>query len=242
VFSQTFDYRDLLVILVLVLLEGVLSIDNALVLGLLARRLPPALRRKALSYGLIGALVFRIIAVVLAGWVLRWHIVLLLGGGYLVYLSLKHLLFTPKRFRGKHGKAKERIEHESASVSAARFWPTVASIELTDIAFALDSILAAIALVADETPAAPGKPHPKMWVVITGGMIGVVLVRAAAAAFIKLRRLSARAADRREAHRGLVVQPARPAAHIRFLQPPERGVLDLLGVDGRVLLRRISSR
>jgi predicted tellurium resistance membrane protein TerC len=67
------------------------------------------------------------------------------------------------------------------------FWPTVAVIELTDVAFAIDSILAAIALVGT-APAdtAKGAAHPKLWVVITGGMLGVILMRFAAVLFIRL--------------------------------------------------------
>jgi predicted tellurium resistance membrane protein TerC len=88
-FSQTFEIHDIFVVLILVVLEGVLSIDNALVLGLLARRLPESQRAKALSYGLIGALIFRIVAIFLAGWMLRWNFVKLIGGGYLIYLAGK---------------------------------------------------------------------------------------------------------------------------------------------------------
>jgi YkoY family integral membrane protein len=130
-FSQTFEIHDIFVILVLVVLEGVLSIDNAMVLALLARRLPESQRAKALSYGLIGALVFRVIAIFLAGWMLRWHIVKLIGGVYLVYLAGKHLLT-----KGKHGKpAPSTSAAELPGEASAAFWPTVAAVELTDVAF-----------------------------------------------------------------------------------------------------------
>ena len=179
-FSQTFELHDIFVILILVVLEGVLSIDNALVLGLLARRLPEHQRRKALSYGLIGALIFRVVAIFLAGWLLRWRFVKLLGGAYLIYLSLKHLIF--------HNKGRKSLQgtDEDPPDQPAKFWPTVASVELTDIAFALDSILAAVALVSDANDPIKGRFHPKLWVIITGGMIGVLLVRVAASLFIKL--------------------------------------------------------
>jgi predicted tellurium resistance membrane protein TerC len=63
----------------------------------------------------------------------------------------------------------------------------VAVIELTDIAFAVDSILAAIALVGSPPPGHPaGAVHPKLWVVISGGLLGIVLMRVAAAVFIRL--------------------------------------------------------
>jgi predicted tellurium resistance membrane protein TerC len=67
------------------------------------------------------------------------------------------------------------------------FWPTVAVIELTDIAFAVDSILAAIALVGAPPEGHPADAvHPKLWVVLTGGMLGVMLMRVAAVIFIRL--------------------------------------------------------
>ena len=231
---QTFSGGDLGVIGLLVLLEGVLSIDNALVLGLLARRVPKHQQKRALTYGLVGAFVFRIVAVATASFLLRWKIVKLLGGGYLIYIAIKHLFFESKEQQEEVlsvdaagepqitladgtplSPAQQRTEIEeripiplpddlqqpapapasgpasgktaSQPVPAANFWTTVLVIELTDIAFAVDSILAAIALVGS-APAGhpPNAPHPKLWVVIAGGVIGLMLMRVAAAMFIKL--------------------------------------------------------
>jgi YkoY family integral membrane protein len=176
VFGQTYSPADLGVIALLVLLEGLLSIDNALVLALLARRLPQSLRAKALTYGLVGALIFRIITIGSAYYLLHWRIVKLIGGGYLLWITLQHFFF-------KKPEASPSIE--DSGKPARGFWATVAIIELTDIAFAIDSILAAIALVGS-APVGHVGPHPKLWVVITGGMIGVMLMRVAAAMFIKL--------------------------------------------------------
>ena len=92
-FDQTFAPPDLLAVLVLVILEGVLSIDNALVLGLLAKRLPRQEQGRALWYGLAGAVVFRIAAVLFASLLLRWTFAKFLGGAYLVYIAVKHLFF-----------------------------------------------------------------------------------------------------------------------------------------------------
>lgn len=211
VFGQRFDWPDLAVIGLLVLLEGVLSIDNALVLGLLAKRLPKHQRAKALSYGIIGAFVFRAIAVLLAAYLLQWVFVKFIGGAYLVYISVKHLFFesaeegddkivvdssghpiiVDEETGGPISKEREELElaerlpipapKEPPVESAAdkwRFWKTVGVIELTDIAFAVDSILAAIALA--------GGRNEKLWVIITGGILGMVLMRFAAAVFIRL--------------------------------------------------------
>ena len=60
IFGQELAWHDLGVVGLLILLEGVLSIDNALVLGLLAKRLPKEQQSKALTYGLVGAFVFRV--------------------------------------------------------------------------------------------------------------------------------------------------------------------------------------
>ena len=175
-FGQTYSPPDLGVIALLVFFEGLLSIDNALVLALLARRLPESQRAKALTYGLVGALVFRTIMVALAQFLLQWRVVKLLGGGYLVWISLQHF------FLKKSAPPPSSLEENHP---AAGFWTTVGLIEVTDIAFAVDSILAAIALVGSAPPGHIG-PHPKLWVVIAGGMIGVMLMRVAAAMFIKL--------------------------------------------------------
>ena len=96
ILGQKLDSTDIAVILLLVVLEGVLSIDNALVLGLLAKRLPKHQRARALSYGLIGAFVFRVIAICTASFLLQWTIVKFLGGAYLVYIAVKHFLFESK--------------------------------------------------------------------------------------------------------------------------------------------------
>jgi YkoY family integral membrane protein len=198
-FHQTFQSHDLLVVLLLLVLEGVLSIDNALVLGLLARRLPPALQKRALTYGLIGAFLFRLFAIAVASQLLRWRVVKLLGGGYLIYVALKHLFFEDE---SKHedvvpGELDEELFHATHGVGSVfegiestrsrSFWYAVGVIELTDVAFAIDSILAAIALVGPPPVDWPvGALHPKLWVVLTGEMLGVILMRFAAVVFIRL--------------------------------------------------------
>lgn len=237
--GQTFTNHDIVVILLLVLLEGVLSIDNALVLGLLAKRVPKPLQKRALTYGLIGAFVFRIVAIATASFLLKWRIVKLIGGGYLIYIAVKHLFFESKEESDdvvgldKEGELELRIaetgkpltpeqevaeiqervpfplsdavlhpsdssqsgsyaspalqDTEQPVIAGRSFWMAVAVIELTDIAFAVDSILAAIALVGSPPAGHPaGATHPKLWVVITGGMLGVMLMRVAAAMFIRL--------------------------------------------------------
>lgn len=181
-FGQTYSPTDLGVIALLVFFEGLLSIDNALVLALLARRLPKPLRAKALTYGLGGAFVFRFVMVASAAFLLQWRIVKLIGGGYLLWISIQHFFLKKPE---PHPSLADVDNEPAINPPSARFWPTVALIEVTDVAFAVDSILAAIALVGSAPPGHVG-PHPKLWVVITGGMIGVMLMRVAAAMFIRL--------------------------------------------------------
>ena len=95
-FGQKLEAQDLAVVALLVVLEGLLSIDNALVLGLLAKRLPKNEQSKALWYGLAGAFVFRFAAVLLASLLLRWTFAKFLGGAYLVYIAVRHLFFESK--------------------------------------------------------------------------------------------------------------------------------------------------
>ncbi len=154
--------QDLLLVGFLAFLEGILSIDNALVLALMARHLPAEKRRKALTYGLAGAVVFRLVALLFVTKLIQWTWVKWLGGGYLVFVSAKHFLKRP-------GHA-----DEASSVKGASFWKTVMYIELMDIAFAVDSILAAVAL------------SQKLWIIFLGGIMGVVLMRFAASVFLVL--------------------------------------------------------
>ncbi len=214
--GQSFGSQDILLVLLLVFFEGILSIDNAIVLGLLAKRLPKSQQKLALTYGLVGAFVFRTLAILVAGFLLEWRIVKLLGGSYLLYIAVKHLFFQSKETSSEEitvgadgglelrdaatgeelSESQQMVEIQErlpgpipveAMGLGKNFWMTVLVIELTDIAFAVDSILAAIALVGDSPTGHPvGAMHPKLWVVVTGGIIGIILMRVAAVVFIRL--------------------------------------------------------
>jgi len=216
-FGQVFEWGDLALIALLIVLEGVMSIDNALVLGMLARRLPKHQQPRALTYGLVGAFVFRLAAIGMAQYLFQWKIVKLVGGGYLAWISIKYFLFESASHSNEEivaaadggldlvdqagnplspeeaelelkARAQSPVPDKSGEMISGRkypnFWLTVCSIELTDIAFAVDSILAAIGLLPSK--AADTSVHPKLWVVFAGGFIGVILMRFAATIFIKL--------------------------------------------------------
>ena len=124
---------DFVTIGLLVLLEGLLSADNALVLAVLVLGLPRDQQRKALRYGMLGAFAFRSLATALAAYLIDVSWVKLLGAGYLLYLPYTHF------FSG--GSAEERRQAKPARpwLGLAAFWATVVKVELTDIVFALDS-------------------------------------------------------------------------------------------------------
>ena len=150
---------DFLTIALLVVLEGLLSADNALVLAILVLGLPRHQQRKALRYGIAGAFVFRILATLLAVQLITFGWVKLVGAAYLLYLSFKHF------FGGGDTHERRVIPKARAAFGLSAFWATVVKVELTDIVFAIDSILVAVAMSS------------KTWVIITGGILGIVAMR-----------------------------------------------------------------
>jgi YkoY family integral membrane protein len=153
------QFADFLTIGLLVLLEGLLSADNALVLAILVLGLPRSQQRQALRYGILGAFAFRILATLLAVHLIAFGWVKLIGAGYLLFLSYKH-------FFGEVGTEQRRsIRPARPSLGLSAFWATVVKVELTDIVFAVDSILVAVAM------------SNKTWVIVTGGVLGIITMR-----------------------------------------------------------------
>ena len=154
-----FQAEDLVTIGLLVILEGLLSADNALVLAVMILGLRRQDQKKALRYGLVGAFAFRITATLLATHLIRIGWVKLLGGLYLLYLSYKHFFAS--------GSAEERSRPKPARpwLGLSPLWGTVVKVELVNIAFSVDSILVAVAM------------SRKTWVVLAGGLLGIVAMR-----------------------------------------------------------------
>jgi len=150
---------DFITIALLVVLEGLLSADNALVLAILVLGLPRHQQRKALRYGILGAFAFRIMATLLAVHLLTVAWIKLVGALYLLYLSYAH-------FFGRHeGGERRAIKLAKPWLGLGAFWATVVKVELTDIVFAVDSILVAVAMSS------------KTWVIISGGVLGIITMR-----------------------------------------------------------------
>jgi YkoY family integral membrane protein len=153
------EWHDFVTIGLLVLLEGALSADNALVLAVLVLPLPPEQRTRALRYGILGAFAFRILSTLFATYMIHWNWVKLIGALYLLYLPAKHFIEHPEN---KPGGAKSAIK---TFLGLSAFWSTVVRVELTDIVFAIDSILVAVAM------------SRKALVIVTGGILGILAMR-----------------------------------------------------------------
>jgi len=150
---------DLLTIALLVGLEGLLSADNALVMAIMVLGLPRRDHRKALRYGLLGGFAFRVAATVLAVHLIRLILVKLFGALYLLYLTYTH-------FWGHENREDRRSPPKAKRwLGLPPFWATVVRVELINLAFSIDSILVAVAM------------SPKLWVVVTGGILGIVAMR-----------------------------------------------------------------
>jgi len=172
-------------LLILIALEGLLSADNALVLAVIAKHLPDDQKKKAINYGIIMAFVFRFAALFAISFIANVWQIQAIGAAYLLYLGLKHIISA------KFGKANENIREEVKEESKGKgFWPTVGKIAIADLAFAIDSILAAVALALGLPDSGLGNfggmDAGKFIVVVLGGIAGLILIKFAATWFVKL--------------------------------------------------------
>lgn len=172
------------VLLILVALEGLLAADNALVLAIMVKPLREQERKKALFYGLAGAFVFRFASLFAISFLVDVWQVQAIGAIYLLFMAGNHIF--RKVVKGK-AEQNERVQE---APKAGSFWGTVLKVELADIAFAVDSILAAVAMavVLPETnlPKIGGLDGGKFLVIFAGGIIGLVIMRFAANQFVRL--------------------------------------------------------
>jgi YkoY family integral membrane protein len=171
------------VLLILVLLEGLLAADNALVLAIMVKHLPEEERKKSLFYGLAGAFVFRFASLFIISFLVDVWQVQAIGALYLIFMAGNHI------FR-KVIKGKSQQKEGNEVQKSGGFWSTVLKVEIADIAFAVDSILAAVAMavVLPDTPLPNigGLDGGKFLVIFAGGIIGLVIMRFAANQFVKL--------------------------------------------------------
>lgn len=154
------------VILGLVLIEGLLSVDNALAIAAMASHLDDKQRAKAMNIGYIGAYGFRLVALLFASYIINNHWIMFCGALYLVWLMCAH-------FAGQKGVAEE--EGEVVNVHHRTFAGTITMIALMDLSLSVDNVVAAIALSPKE-----------LWPVYVGVTIGIVALRLVAGVAIKM--------------------------------------------------------
>lgn len=177
------------VLLVLIVLEGLLAADNALVLAIMVKHLPEEERKRALFYGLAGAFVFRLASLFVISFLVDVWQLQAIGAIYLLFIALNHFFrkwVVKKSEEQAAGKSENNVEKKKG----AGFWTTVLKVELADIAFAVDSILAAVALAVTlpktTLPKIGGMDGGQFLVIFAGGFIGLVIMRFAATLFVKL--------------------------------------------------------
>ncbi|MFJ5718080.1 hypothetical protein [Neobacillus sp. NPDC093127] len=172
-------------LLILIGLEGLLSADNALVLAVIAKHLPEDQKKRAINYGIIMAFAFRFAALFAISFIANVWQIQAIGAAYLLYLGLKHVI------QARFGKENKNVHKDKEKESAGKsYWFTVGKIALADLAFAIDSILAAVALALG-LPDSPlnnfgGMDGGQFIVVLLGGIAGLILIKFAATWFVQL--------------------------------------------------------
>ncbi|SET75784.1 integral membrane protein, YkoY family [Oceanobacillus limi] len=173
------------VLVILVGLEGLLAADNALVLAIMVRHLPEEQRKRALFYGLAGAFILRFGSLFVISFLVDVWQVQALGAAYLLFIAFKNLY---DRFKKKTDV--EEAEEGAEPKKGSGFWMTVLKVEFADLAFAVDSILAAVALAVALPPTGLGTigslDTGQFAVIFAGGMIGLIIMRFAANIFVGL--------------------------------------------------------
>jgi len=154
------------VIFSLIAIEGLLSVDNVLIIAARVKHLPDAERLRARKYAIMGAYGFRLLCLLFASILIEHEWVKVLGGGYLIYLMCQHLGV------GEAGESSQQQQSDSRQGSG--FTAAVVSLLVADAAFSIDNIVAAVAL------------SPKLWVVVLGVTLGMVSMFFVAGTFSKL--------------------------------------------------------
>jgi YkoY family integral membrane protein len=170
-----------LIILNLIIIESLLSIDNAAVIATMVMDLPKSQRGKALRYGIIGAYVFRGLCLIFAAYLMEIAWLKAAGGIYLIFLMVHH--FYKRNVPDEPEKVKAKNESFFYKYTVGLFgvfWSTVILVELMDLAFSIDNVFAAVAL-------AQNIPNPqKLYIVCFGVFVGILAMRFVAQGFVRL--------------------------------------------------------
>jgi YkoY family integral membrane protein len=165
---------SLMVVLNLILIESLLSLDNATVLAIMVRPLREDQRDKALKYGIIGAYVFRGLALVFASIIIKIWWLKPLGGLYLLYMVYDWWKGKQEKYEDEVHEVEKSAFHRILERYLGVFWTTVLMVELMDIAFSIDNVFAAVAFT------------PNILLVVIGVFIGILSMRFVAQYFNKL--------------------------------------------------------
>ena len=166
--------QDWLVILSLVLIECLLSVDNAIVLAAQTRVLPTLKEQEeSLFYGIWGSYLFRFLIIGIGTYLINFWEIKVLGAVYLMYLSFR---FFRNQLTGGKRRRRRRQNHASHLTGRKRFWMVVAQIEFIDIVFSIDSVLASLAISSNPV------------IVLIGGFIGIACMRGVAEIIMRLMR------------------------------------------------------
>ncbi|MFC7685609.1 TerC family protein [Ureibacillus sp. GCM10028918] len=173
------------VLLVLIVLEGLLAADNAVVMAVMVKHLPQEQQKKALFYGLFGAFIFRFAALFLITVLVNYWQIQAIGAAYLLFISIKNIY--EQKFK-KEDEEDDGVEEHNKKGKG--FWATVAKVEMADIAFAVDSMLAAVAIAVTLPEVGNfdigGINAGQFGVMFFGGVVGLILMRFAAQWFVKI--------------------------------------------------------
>jgi YkoY family integral membrane protein len=165
----------ILTILSIVFIECLLSIDNAAVLAIMVRDLPESQQEKALHYGIVGAYVFRGLALVFASYLIQIWWMKVIGGLYLIYLCIDYI-----RSHQTKTTSDDTLNKKNSGIYVlvqriiGTFWATVLMIEIMDIAFSIDNVFAVVAFTDN------------MWAIIIGVFSGILAIRFVAGHFVTL--------------------------------------------------------
>ena len=156
---------EVLIFLNIMILEIVLSIDNAAVLAAMVKELPKEQQKKALTYGIAGAYVFRGLALLFASVLIKLVWLKVAGGLYLMYLAYNAL-----STKVEQGSSKMTIKIPFLSA----LWSTIVAIEMMDLVFSIDNVFAAVAFT------------PNLWLICGGVFVGILAMRFATTKFVKV--------------------------------------------------------
>jgi YjbE family integral membrane protein len=159
--DDLFTITFLTQLITIIVIDLVLAGDNAIVIGMAARKLPQQQRKKVIIWGTIGAVTLRILCTVLIVWLLKIPGLLLIGGLILLWISYNLL-------------ADNSDSHDNIQ-AGDNFWSALRTVILADTIMSLDNVLAV-----------GGAAHGSVLLVILGLLISVPIVVWGSTIFIKI--------------------------------------------------------